>query len=881
MRYTKFIHITFCFSLVLLTHISLAQNVLNKRISVSIKKLSYSQALEKIGEIAGADFYYSSDYLPKKKVSLEVQDSTLRFVLDELFKGINPTYEVAGTEITFRFDPVAINRGPFTISGRIVEAATGEPLRFVHIVEKNTNHGTTTNEFGHYSISLPKGTYIFEFSYIGLYKVIDTIKLQQDTYHHVELIEEASILPALDFSASTPSKNSDNRIPEPINLVTPKLMKIAPSQFGEKEPMRYVIDNIPGILTGSEGGTTMFVRGGGADQNLILLDGAPVYNSGHLLNYFSIFNPETIKEIEIYKGGIPARYGGRLSSVLDIRTKEGNKKERVISGGIGNLSGRLTVEQPFADGKGSILLAGRRTYFDLLLGLIPRRNRRSANQSTFLFFDVNAKVNYELNSRNRITVTSYLGEDVLQFQDLFGTQWRNQTGTFQWTSKINHRSFLKTTLYASNFSVESEVNLVSSRFGYLINYSLRDIGGKADLEYELNAGNKLRLGVEGIYHRYFFGETLPSNPRSIVTPERLDPAFALEKAAYASIDINPIPNLHINLGLRYSMFSNYGKATVNLYDDSGILDTETVIDSINIDSWRAYFRYHGPEPRLEMHYELDSANYVKFTYDRTRQYTHQLSNTNTPSPVDMWAPVNPYIKPQIADQVALGYFYSHLNKKEKRAFEFSVEGYIKNLQNQIDFKPLASLLLNNHLETEVLAGNGLSWGTELLMKKSTEKFSASINYTLSGATRRINGINQNKRYPTSFDRRHSLVTVFSVQLSPRILFSASWNYASGIAYSFPVGKYEKDGFVVPYYTSRNGFRLPDNHHLDLSLTVFREMTKDRMNESSFTFSVYNAYLRKNTYAYVFRQSSNNSSQTQTVKLYLFSIVPSFNYNFKF
>ncbi|MFT5618962.1 MAG: hypothetical protein ACI85I_002198, partial [Arenicella sp.] len=536
---------------------------------------------------------------------------------------------------------------------------------------------------------------------------------------------------------------------------------------------------------------------------------------------------------------------------------------------------RLTYEQPLFNGKGSMLLAGRRTYIDLLLKLIPDSG---ISQNTVSFYDVNFKFNLRPNKKNEFSLSVYSGADNVSLQNLFSSKWKNQTATFRWGRIISPKVFSNLTLVASNFSANSAVSLVSDRFGYNINYSLSDLGAKWDFTYFLNPKTQFDFGASTDYHRYFFGEILPSNSRSIVDPQSLDPSFALETAGYASMETELSPRLSAKLGLRFSSFSNIGKADVFIYDsEASELTLENVIDTVKIPKGEFYNNYNGFEPRVSLRYTITQKSSIKASYNRTRQYINQLSNTNTPSPVDMWAPINPYIKPQIGDQVALGYFRNFLGN----TLEISLEGYYKRMQNQIDFKPLASLLLNNHLETEVLAGVGKSYGMEFLLRKPQGKLSGWISYTLSKAKRQIDGINDGIAYPTSFDRRHNFVSVFTYKFNERISLSANFVYASGIAYSFPVGKYEKDGLVVPYYSGRNDFRLPANHRLDLALTVFREMNEERTNESSFSFSIYNVYARKNTYAYVFRQNERNPSRTETVKLFLFTILPSFTYNFKF
>ena len=857
-----------------------SKSILHKKISVEIQKLTFTQALEQIEKASGAFFIYQYDDLPRdKKVTLSAKDQALSEVLRKLFSFTRLSYEASGEEITIKKVIYQTEEQLFTISGKVYEKTSKEAIFGVNVYEGGLKSGTSTNQFGFYSLSFPKGTYRLVFSSIGYVTHIDTIQLTKDIIIDIELDEEDYLLDTVDIGDNEIAARREHI--EDLNMstvsVNPAIIKQNPPFFGESDPLK-TMQLYPGIQNGGEGNTGIFVRGGAADQNLVLLDGAPLYNSTHFLGFFSIFNPEAVKEIEVYKGGLPAKYGGRLSSVVDLRTKEGNKKETILSGGIGNLASRLTFEKPIAGGKGSILLAGRRTYVDLLLKLVPD-NTISRNDVSF--HDSNFKLNYRPNNKNEFSFSGYWGSDKVILEKLFGTKWVNRTATFRWNHIFSPKLFSNTTFIASNFQAESDVSLVADEFGYLINYSLTDWGIKQDFTYFLDPYTQFDFGFEATYHRYLFGEILPSNPDSKVTPQSLDPNFALETGIYGSLEIDISPRITAQLGLRVSRFDNIGKASIYRYDTEDVISPNTTIDNI-VDTLRlngqgSYHHYVGLEPRIALRYKLNTESSIKLSYNRTRQYIHQLSNTNTPSPVDMWAPVNPYIKPQIGDQLAVGYFRHILGNH----IEISAESYIKYMQNQIDFKSQASLLRNDHLETEILSGEGLAYGLELLARKQAGKLSGWVSYTLSRSVREINGINNGNPYPTSFDRRHNFVTVLTYKFTDRISLSANWVYASGIAYSFPVGKYEINGVLVPYYTNRNGFRLPDTHRLDLALTVFREMNEERTNESSFSFSIYNVYARKNTYAFVFRQEKDNPNKTETVKLFLFSIVPSFTYNFRF
>ena len=496
----------------------------------------------------------------------------------------------------------------FTIRGKVLEKASAEAIFGVNVYEASQKSGSSTNQFGFYSLSFPKGQYVLSFSSIGYITHLDTITLSSDIILDVELSEKNYLLDSIEISSNPKRKQGGEHIEDiemSVVAINPALIKQNPPFFGEADPLK-TLQLYPGIQNGGEGNTGIFVRGGGADQNLILLDGAPLYNSSHFLGFFSIFNPEAVKEIEVYKGGIPSKYGGRLSSVVDLRTKEGNKKERIVSGGIGNLASRLTYEQPLAKGKGSLLLAGRRTYIDLLLNLVPDTD---ISRNDVSFYDLNFKLNLRPNDKNEFSFSGYLGSDNVALQSLFATKWTNQTATFRWNRVLSPKFIMNLTAVASDFAAQSEVNLVSNRFGYVIDYSLSDLGLKQDFTYFLNPFTQFDFGYEATYHRYFFGEISPSNSRSIVEPETLNPNFALETGVYASLEADLSPRLTAKLGLRFSRFDNIGPADVYLYDTPNVLSAETtldnVIDTLTFTGRSSYNHYQGLEPRVSLRYKLN------------------------------------------------------------------------------------------------------------------------------------------------------------------------------------------------------------------------------------------------------------------------------------
>lgn len=854
--------------------------MLRSPISIDLQEVSIEDALEAVSEYSGVSLLYSKDYLPKKRlIRLNCKNLSLSQVLLRILVGTDLTFVAYEQEIIIKPRQEALNTSEkATLSGYIRKKSNQEAMIGAQVYVPSLRVGAVSNQYGFFSLSLPKGVYeiiVVAFGYTSQYLLIEA---QDDWTQDIYIEELQVLLDSIDITANT--KHDAQTLNQlelsriPINLA---MIKQNPTFFGEFDLMK-AVQLHPGVQNGTEGSTGLFIRGGGADQNLILIDDTPIYNVAHLLGFFSTFNIDAIKEVSLYKGGMPAKYGGRLSSVLDVRTREGSYEGLGVSGGIGSISSRLTLEGPFAKQKGAFLLTARRTYLDVLLKVAPKTDLA---RNDFFFYDINFKATLKPSSKHELSISAYTGKDDVSLQELFGTAWGNQTISLRWNTLLSPKLFSQFTGFYSNFSVASEVNLVSDQFGYLLNYDLRDTGFKHDFSYYITPRHLFEFGYSATWHRYLFGEVKPSSASSLVEPQTLDPSFAFESGAYISLDQEISPKLYAKWGLRFSRFDNIGEADVFVYDIDQSLSPgttlEEVVDTISYAKGKRYNTYMGLEPRASIRYSINSRQSIKLSYNKTRQYIHQLTNTNTPSPVDMWAPANKYIPPQIADQLAVGYFY-HPTKK---IYSLSIEGYYKQMHNQIDFKPQASLLLNNHLETEILIGEGVSYGVEFMLRKHLGRFKGWVSYTLSKTERQVDGINGNTPYPTSFDRRHNLATVMSFKASKHVLIAANWTYASGIAYTFPVGKYRVGDFIIPYYTSRNGFRLEPVHRLDLSVTIFREMTEDRKNESSFVFSIYNAYAKKNTYAYVFRQTSVNSSETETVKLYLFSIVPSFTYNFKF
>ncbi len=783
----------------------------------------------------------------------------------------------------------------YTVSGYIKDSKTGESLIGVSVFVKELNNGTTTNPYGYYSLTLPKGDYHFIFSYIGYDPKDSVVSLFSNRTLNVEIGEQVVQINEVVVSSEKMDANVTEIKMSRENVKIDRIKSI-PALLGEVDVIRS-IQLLPGIQTAGEGTTGLFVRGGSADQTLILLDEAPVFNASHFLGFFSVFNPDAVKDVEIYKGGIPAEYGGRLSSLVDIRMKEGNSKKFSGTGGIGSISSRLTLEGPIVKDKSSFIVSGRRTYADLFLKLSPDKNVRS---NVLYFYDLNAKMNYKINERNTVFLSGYFGRDVFSFGDVFGLSWGNATTTCRWNHLFSQKLFLNTTLLFSNYDYAFQINNGTQSFIWKSNF--RNIGAKFDLNFFLNPNNELKIGSNTIFHTFSPARIEPKNENSVFETFKLDTKYAIEQAFYVSNNQKITSNFSIQYGIRYSMFENIGAGRVFNYAPDKPLDKKTITDTVTYSSLQPINFYHGLEPRIGARFQVTESSSIKSSYNRTMQYLQIASNSTAGLPIDRWIPADKYIRPQISDQVALGYFKNFYDN----TFETSVEVYYKDMQNQIDFKDGAEILLNNNIETEVRAGKAWAYGAEFMVKKSRGQLTGWVSYTLSKVQRQIDGINGGVVYSPRYDRRHNISVVASYDLNKRLSFSTNWVYITGSAVSYPTGVYEVDGKRVPFYDplNRNGDRMPAYHRLDVSATfkdlpfgfdLFRKKRKEHKVHFDLNLSVYNAYARKNAFTIQFRDVVNGdpsidvndpkitviTKEPKAVMTYLFSIIPAVTVNFKF
>lgn len=750
----------------------------------------------------------------------------------------------------------------FTISGSVKDGENGEDIFDATVLVKNlTGTGAKTNAYGFFSLTIPSGTYTLIFRSAGYDSKEVEVNLTENTKMNVELFVPGSIKEIQEVQV-TATKENDNITKSGMSVTTlsPKDIETIPVIFGEKDIIK-TLQLTPGVKSAGEGSSGFYVRGGAADQNLVLIDEAPVYNASHLLGFFSVFNSDAIKDVSLYKSGIPAEYGGRASSVMDVKMKEGNNKKFGASGGIGLISSRLTVEGPIVKDKGSFIVSGRRSYMDLFLKAAKDKDLRN---TTLYFYDLNMKANYRISEKDRIFLSGYFGRDNFAFSDIFGFNWGNATSTLRWNRIVSDKLFSNTSLIFSNFNYSFKIGSGENSFG--VNSSIQDWNLKQDFNYYLNSSNSLKFGANVIHHTFKPGKL--SSSASAFNELKLNNQYALEMGAYVQNDQKFGELFSIMYGVRYSGFSYLGKGVAYEFDDYGVKTGEK-----NYADFKTIQYHHFLEPRVSMNYILSEKNSIKLAYNRNSQFLHQLSNSTTGSPTDIWVPSTNNVKPQISDQIALGYYRNFKDNK----YQLTTEIYYKHLSNQIDYRNGASLILNKEVEGALLYGKGKAYGLEIQLEKKKGKFTGWISYTLARSLRQFDEINEGKFFSARQDRIHDLAIVAMYRVNQKVALSSSFVYYTGDAVTFPSGKYQINGAIVPYYTERNGYRMPDYHRLDLGLTLyFKERPKF---DHNLNISVYNAYARENAYTISFEEDENNPGKTKAIQTTLFRIVPSITYNF--
>lgn len=751
----------------------------------------------------------------------------------------------------------------FTISGTISDSTRGEALIHAMVKVKGMNLGTHSNEYGFYSLTLPTGNYTLVVVAVGFETQEHALMLQkniQKNYQLISLSEKVKDIKEINVSG----KKQDQNVSDPVmgvERLNPTEIAKIPVLLGEKDIIK-TMQLLPGVKSAGEGNAGFYVRGGGADQNLILLDEAPVYNAAHLLGFFSTFNSDAIKDALLYKGSQPANYGGRLSSVLDIKMNEGNIKKYNVSGGAGLIASRLNVEGPIVKDKASFLISGRRTYVDMFL-----KTNDKFKDNTLYFYDLNTKINYRVNEKNRIYLSGYFGRDKLGLGDQFGINWGNATGTVRWNHLISSKLFSNTSVIFSSY--DYLIAIKNSSVDFKIKSSIKDVNIKQEFQYFANTRNKIRFGFNAIHHGIIPGQI--DAQMGGITPLKLTTNKSLESSTFINNELAASEKITISYGVRLSAFSLLGNnQNIYTYNENGdVVDTTAYKKNTFIQT------YPVLEPRISMSYMYSKTASFKAAYTRNAQYIHLISNTTSASPTDLWIPSSINTKPEICDQLAVGWFK---NFKEN-TFEMSIETYYKAFQNQIDYRNGANLQANELIEGELLYGIGKAYGLECVLKKKTGRLTGWIGYTLSRTERKIAGINDGNWYAAKQDRTHDLSIVSMFDITPKLTISALFVYYTGNAVTFPSGKYVVNGQTEFMYTERNGYRMPAYHRLDIGITWQRKNTVKY--ESSWNFSLYNAYGRENAYSISFRQNAENPDVTEAVQTSLFRWIPSITYNFKF
>lgn len=759
------------------------------------------------------------------------------------------------------FLPSVVFAQNYRISGTVIDTQSKETLVGVPIIIKErSSSGVASDENGKYSIVLPKGEYTLFIDYMGFEKRQIKISLSKDMRQDIELKQSSIGLNEIIVAAERPDANVSAPQTGIQKLEIQEINKL-PVLLGERDIIK-TIQLMPGVQGAGEGSSGFYVRGGSSDQNLILLDNVSLYNASHLMGFFSTFNSEVLRDVTLYKGAMPAQYGERLSSILDVQQRIGDNQKYHVAGGIGLISSNINAEGPIQKGKSSFLIGARRTYADA----IARLSGVSEAQNAYLYFyDLNMKVNFALSDKDQLSISGYLGRDKMVLKDAASTDWGNTFLSASWNRTMNNRWTSKTSLaynqYDYYYGMEVGMDLEGDA-------KIRDYSLKQEFIYQRNKNNQWRFGLSSTYHDLAPGDfRMESDDVSTVN---LHHRYSSENGAYVSNQLKLSDNLEVIYGLRLSAYMALGKGEYYTMDNN-----HNVIDSTWYKSGKVVKTYLNLEPRISAAYKLNEVSSIKAAYARTVQNMHLLSYSAQGTPFDRWTGSSNNVKPEIADQVSLGYFRNFSDNM----FEFSIEGYYKDMKNQLDFKDGADIEAYDVIETEILSGKGRSYGVELTLKKRLGRFTGWIGYTLSKSEKKIDGINNNEWYNAFQDRTHDISIVGMYELNPKWSLSAAWVYYTGNAISYPSGKYQINGRDVMYYAERNGYRMPAYHRLDLGATCI--LKKTHKFHSELVFGLYNAYGRENAYMIQFRTNTKDPSKTTAYQYSLFTFVPSISWNFKF
>jgi hypothetical protein len=776
------------------------------------------------------------------------------------------------------FSPVRA-QDTFVVNGVVKDAENNETLAGVNILFPELQRGTVSNEYGFYSIKVPAGEHRIEISYLGYQTERRNIMVQDNRN--------------LNFSLSTAAQDLEEVVItediEKLNIARPEMsvnkLEIAtiqklPVVFGEVDIIKSLL-LLPGVSNAGEASSGFNVRGGAADQNLILLDEATIYNASHLFGLFSVFNPDAIKNLKLYKGGIPANYGGRVSSVLDIYQKDGNSRKFEANGGIGLISSRLLAQGPIQKEKSSFLVGGRSSYAHLFLKLTD-------NENVAYFYDLNTKLTFRLDPKNTILFSGYFGRDVFKLSESFNNIYGNSVLNLRWNHVLKENIFTNLSLIYSDYYYGLTLDFV----GFNWNSGIKNLNFKYDLDHYVNKYINLDYGIQSTWYEFNPGEIEPNSDSSGIIANELIKKYAFESAAYLSVEQRFTDKFSAEYGFRYSSFLRLGQEELNLYPAEGpvtynsrfgIYEKTAPTGSKSLSNRKVEKAFGNLEPRIALAYVLKDDQSVKLSYNRMTQYLHLITNTSSPTPLDVWAPSGRYIEPQILDQIAAGYYRTF----SEEMYSLEVESFYKILENRLDYIDGANLIANDAIEQVILPGEARAYGAEILFKKNKGDFTGWFAYTLSrseqrtpGRTPAEPGINNSQWYATAYDKTHDLSITGSYQLSQKWDFNANFIYQTGLPTTYPTAQYKFEDLTIPVYSARNSNRLPDYHRLDISATYTPQKERRSTYRSSWNFGIYNIYSRKNAVSLSFRENQD-TRRNEAVRLSLFGIVPSVTYNFKF
>ncbi len=864
-------------------HAATGQDVLSQQVPLTIQGGTLAGALHQLEEATGLTFAYLNNVLEAEAAVTCQATATVRTHLDALL-GPGYQYKVLGSKVVIkkkaapRKPGAAKGGGTMALSGTVTDASSGEQLIGATLQVLEANAALATNVYGYYAFSLPPGPYTLEVRFVGYAVQRLNVNLTANQTLNIGLQADETVLQEVVVEASAESPTQTVQMSS--HRLSIEAIKRQPAFLGEVDVLSS-ITLLPGVSKLGEGSPGFHVRGGAADQNLVLLDEAYVYNPSHLLGFFSVFNPDALRDVQLYTGGMPARFGGRASSVLDIRQKEGSMERFKGTGGIGLVSSRLTVEGPIKKGKASFLVAGRRTYADLLYNAL--RNRSNNEDVSIYFYDLNTKLNYKIDDRNHLYLSGYFGEDVSKLDQSFSFRWGNTTGTLRYNRIINPKLFANFSFIYSNYRYR--LGEVDNLYDFDWISELRDYQGKGELTWFANNRLTLHAGFSAIWHRLEPGRIRERDSEEGLNDSyRVQTERALEPAVFVEAEHKVTDRLTLRYGLRGSGWLAYGPLDVYQYSTPVPRNENEITDTVRYSGGQVIEQFYNAEPRFSAHYSLRNSQAVKLSYQRTVQYQHLVSNTTNATPLDIWKGSGPYISPLRSQQIAAGYYRDW----REGDWHFSAEAYYKRMEDLLEYRDGAELILTNTLETQLLQGRGRAYGLELQLKKQYGRLQGQLSYTLARTERKVQGadftetVNQGRWYAANYDKTHDATASLHLNLNKKLRLSALFQYATGRPATFPDGRYQFEGTVIPNYGARNGERLPNYHRLDLSLDIQNKHRPGSRWRSYWNVSIYNLYGRRNAYSIFFRQNEVQTLQTEARRLSILGFVfPSVSYNIEF